>query len=441
MDTEPDTISTGLHEVAKLAKRAPDLAFTTLGHHLTVDALRVAFSGTRRDGAAGVDGQTAAGYEEHLEENLQSLLNRAKSGTYQAPPVRRTYIPKANGQLRPIGIPTLEDKVLQRAVVTILEAIYEQDFLDCSYGFRPRRSAHQALRALREALGRGRWVLEVDIQSFFDSIDHGHLRSFLDRRVRDGMIRRLIGKWMNAGVMEEGRVHHPEAGTPQGGVISPLLANVFLHYVLDEWFAMTVKPRLRKEARLIRYADDFVIVFQSEQDARRVCEVLPKRFARFGLTLHPKKTRLLSFDPPKKRKGGGDPGSDAGRRTFDFLGFTWYWGRTLKGGMAVKLRTAKNRWARALKSLTAWCRENRHKPISEQHRKVSEMLRGHYQYYGVTFNYLLLKCFLDKAKRAWRTWLSRRGRKGSMPWERFVRLLKRHPLPTPRIRVSIFPTR
>ena len=292
----------------------------------------------------GVDGQTAEDYAVDLEGNLQSLLDRAKSGTYKAPPVRRAYIPKAGspGETRPLGIPTFEDKVLQRAVVMVLEPLYEQDFLDCSYGFRPGRSAHQALDALWHktmAMGGG-WILDVDIRKFFDTIDHGHLRAFLKRRVRDGVLLRLIGKWLNAGVLEDGCITHPETGNPQGGVISPMLSNLFLHYVLDEWFEQEVRPRLKGQSFLIRYADDFVMGFSHEEDARRVLAVLPKRFAKYGLTIHPDKTRLVPFERPDR----GPKQPDTNRReppgTFDLLGFTHFWSRSLRGNWVVKRKTS-----------------------------------------------------------------------------------------------------
>ncbi len=278
-----ESVSTRQQRIAMLAKQSPQMAFTALNHYLDLDWLREAFHRTRKDGAVGVDGQTWAEYAENLEENLQSLLDRAKSGTYRAPPVRRVHIPKGTGgETRPdqpaVGarIPTLEDKVLQRAVVMVLEAIYEQDFYDGSYGFRPGRSAHQALESLWTQTMKtgGGWILEVDIRKFFDTLDHGHLRAFLKRRVRDGVLLRLIGKWpgtdaqrWSAGVLEDGCLTYPEAGSPQGGVVSPILANVFLHYALDEWFAREVQPRLRGRVFLIRYADDFVIGFTHEDDA------------------------------------------------------------------------------------------------------------------------------------------------------------------------------
>src|SRR4249920_1268763 len=270
------SVSTKQKRIAELAKHSPQMAFTSLAYLVNIDWLKEAYRRTRKDGAVGVDGVTAAEYEQDLEGNLQRLLDRAKSGTYHAPPVRRVHIPKGGSstETRPIGIPTLEDKVLQRAVVMLLEPIYEQDFLDCSYGFRRGRSAHQALESFRNRLMdcRGGWVLEVDIRKFFDNLDHGHLRMFLRLRVRDGVLLRLIDKWLKAGVMEDGCVSYPDAGTPQGGVVSPLLSNVFLHYVLDLWFEQEVKPRLSGRAFLIRYADDFVVGFRDHCDAQRVME-------------------------------------------------------------------------------------------------------------------------------------------------------------------------
>jgi len=286
-----------------------------LAHHMDIDWLKEAYRKTRKDGAVGVDGQTAKDYAVDLEANLQSLLDRAKAGDpYKAPPVRRVYIPKGDGSLRPLGITTFEDKVLQRAVVMLLEPLYEQDFMDCSYGFRPKRSAHQALEAIWQQLMRmgGGWVLDVDIRQYFDTLDHGCLREILDKRMRDGVVRRLIGKWLKAGVLDQGCITFPETGTPQGGVVSPLLANIYLHEVLDVWFAQEVKPRLRGEAFLVRYADDFVMGFALEEDARRVLDVLPKRFEKYGLKIHPDKTRLVEFRKPK-RFGGSNGGPDRRR--------------------------------------------------------------------------------------------------------------------------------
>jgi len=312
-------VSTRQQRIAELARQFPQRGFTSLNHHLDRHWLHEAYLRVRRDGAAGVDGQTADDYQRDLQANLDSLLERAQSGTYRAPPVRRAYIPKGDGsgEQRPLGIPTFEDKVLQRAVLMVLEPIYEQDFYDCSYGFRPHRSAHQALGALWQHLlqDEGGWVLEVDIRKFFDTLDHARLLELLSRRVRDGVLLRLIGKWLNAGVWEEGRTTHPTTGSPQGGVISPLLANIYLHYVLDEWWEQEVKPRLKGRAFLVRYADDFVLVFTDKGDAQRVHEVLPKRFGRFGLTVHPGKTRLVPFRNPAVRPGRGGPGAAQDRKS------------------------------------------------------------------------------------------------------------------------------
>jgi group II intron reverse transcriptase/maturase len=412
------------------------MVWTTVAHHIDLDLLKEAYRLTRKSGAAGVDGQTAEEYAGNLEENLQSLLERFKSGRYKAPPVRRVYIPKADRtKTRPIGIPTFEDKILQRAVTMVLEAIYEQDFLDCSYGFRPGRSAHQALEDLRNGLWKmgGGFILEVDIQAFFDSLDHSHLRSFLDKRVRDGVIRCTINKWLKAGVLEEGSVQYPEGGTPQGGVISPLLANIFLHEVMDRWFEDEVKPRLSGPCLLIRYADDLVLAFSKEGDARRVMAVLPKRFGKFGLALHPEKTRLMDFRRP--REGGQDKKSaqDARLGTFDLLGFTHYWGKSrVKGKWIVKRKTARKRFTQALKRMVQWCRTNRHLPVREQHRNLVLKLRGHYQYYGITGNGLALSRFYREVRRAWRKWLDRRSTRGNMDWDRFALLLAKYPLPQPR---------
>lgn len=430
------TISTKLERVAKLAKSAPDMPFTTLAHHIDVAWLREAYRRTRKDGARGVDGQSAEEYAANLEGNLASLLERAKSGSYRAPAVRRVHIPKARGGTRPLGIPTFEDKVLQRAVAMLLEAVYEQDFLDCSYGFRPKRSAHQALDALREATRRmgGGWVIELDIQKYFESIDHERLREVLHQRVRDGVILRLLGKWLNAGVMEDGALTNSEAGTPQGGVISPLLANIFLHEVLDVWFEQQVKPRLRGGAKLIRYADDAVMLFADADDARRVMAVLPKRFARYGLTLHPEKTRLLPFERPDRVGiwGDDDEGNDppAGPRSFDFLGMTIHWGESFHGKWVVRERTAKDRFRGALQRIYEWCRLHRHAPLEVQQNALNAKLRGHYGYFGRRGNRSRIWSFLHCARRAWWRGLRRRSQRG-LSWATMYRLLQRYPLLTP----------
>lgn len=416
-----------------LAKQMPEKALSTLAHHIDLEWLHEAYRRTRKDGAVGVDGQTAAEYAANLEGNLQSLLDRAKSGTYRAPPVRRVLVPKADGkQMRPIGIPTFEDKILQRAVVMVLQAVYEQDFLNCSYGFRPGRSAHGALNALRSQAMQmsGGWVVEVDVRKFFDDLDHAHLREMLRRRVQDGVLLRLIDKWLKAGVLADGSLSYPEAGSPQGGVVSPLLANVYLHEVLDVWFERIVKPKLRGYGFMVRYADDFVMVFSREDDARRALEVLPKRFGKYGLTLHPDKTRMVEFRRPDGRSpsgGGGRPGS------FDFLGFTHYWGKSRKGYWVLWQRTAKDRLRRTLRRANEWCSRNRHRPIGEQHRILSAKLRGHYGYFGITGNSKAISSVAYRVTRIWRKWLNRRSQKARMTWERMMKLLQRYPLPLARL--------
>ena len=342
-------------------------------------------------------------------------------------------------ETRPIGIPTFEDKVLQRAVVMALEPLYEQDFYDCSYGSRPGRSAHQALGALWQqlmAMGGG-WIVEVDIRKFYDTLNQAQLREFLQRRLRDGVLLRLIGKWLNAGVLEDGAITTPETGTPQGGVISPLLANIYLHYVLDEWFEQVVKPRLKGRAFLIRYVDDFVMGFACEADARRVLEVLPQRFAKYGLALHPDKTRLVPFVRPSQRSDSGEAGPQPG--SFDLLGFTHFWDRSRRGNWVVRRKTARSRFRRVVRTIAQWCRRHRHHPVEEQHQTLSQKLRGHDAYYGITGNFPMLQALRRVVARLWGKWLARR-RGSRFTWVRFTPLLERLPLPPARVVHSVYRT-
>jgi RNA-directed DNA polymerase len=434
MDEAPTStpISTRLQRIAEQARNAPGMVFSNLAHHMNLSLLREAYRRTRKNGAVGVDGQTSQGYTSNLEDNLQGLWSRVRSGIYTAPPVRRVHIPKGDkaGETRPIGIPSFEDKVLQRGAAMILEAIYEQDFYDCSFGFRPGRSAHQAISQLWNGLMdiKGGWVLEVDIRGFFDNIDHSHLREILGLRVRDRSICRLIGKWLNAGVLEARSLSFPETGTPQGGVASPLLANIYLHEVLDKWFHEVVKPRLQGPAFMVRYADDFVIVFSSDRDALRVRDVLPKRFERFGLEIHEGKTRLFPFHMPSRFHRNA-----LIAESFDFLGFTHYWGRTRNGTWVVQHKTAKSRLCRALKKITGWCRLNRHAPLPIQHQVLTTKLRGHYSYFGITGNYRPLERFCREVEHAWVKWLRRRSHKSNKNWQKMAGLLARYRLPRPRI--------
>jgi RNA-directed DNA polymerase len=435
MTETPDleNISTKRERIAKLAREAPGMAFKTLAHNIDNAWMKEAYRRTRKDGAPGVDGQTAEQYAANLESNLYSLLDRAKSGTYRAPPVRRVHIPKGKGtETRPLGIPTFEDKVLQRAVAMVLEAVYEQDFLDCSYAFRPGRSAHQALETIRHETVKmaGGWILEIDIRKFFDTLDHEHLREILRQRVLDGVLLRLIGKWLQAGVLEAGSLSYPERGSPQGGVISPILANIYLHEVLDTWFEREVKPRLKGKAHMVRYADDAVLLFANEEDARKVMSVLPKRFEKYGLTLHPEKTRLVQFrrpdrQPPPPGEGPKGPG---------MLGFTHFWSKSLQGKWVVKQKTAKDRFSRALQRAGEWCKKHRHDAVHAQHRALSRKVLGHYGYFGITGNSAALGRFRHEVTLVWRKWLNRRSQRARMTWQRMMKLLERYALPRPRLR-------
>jgi len=416
-----NNVSTHRHKLAMLARSEPDRCFTTLHHHLTHEWLLEAFHHTRKTGASGVDKQTAEEYAQNLKANLSDLLRRVKSGAYQAPPVKRVYIPKANGKRRPIGIPTFEDKLLQRAVVMLLECIYEADFLDSSHGFRPGRNCHRALRALRDAIRNGGdYLIELDIESFFDKVNKRQLKAMLQHRIGDGVILRLIHKWLNAGVMEKGQITYTEAGTPQGGVVSPLLANIYLHYVLDNWFEREVKPRLWSRAELIRFADDAVLSFRSKTDGERVMKVIDKRFNRYSLRLHPEKTSQLTFKPSQ-------------RNTFDFLGFTHYWGKSRRGKWTVKRKTAKDRQQRALRALKEWCKVNRHQPIDAQHKQLSRKLVGHYNYFGINGNSRSLSAFRHWSERIWLKWLRRRSQRARCNWEIAWKMMKRYCLPAVRI--------
>lgn len=431
-------ISTKLRRIRKLGEEDPQRVFHSLHHHIDLDLLREAYRQTRKDGAAGVDGMTAARYSRNLEENLESLLSRFKSGTYFAPAVRRVHIPKGNGKTRPLGIPTLEDKVLQRAVQLVLTEIYEPRFHPGSMGFRPGRSQHRLLGRLWKGLMDlgGGWVLDVDVKAYFDTLDHSCLRAILDQRVRDGVLRRTIDKWLKAGVLETGQLSYPTAGTPQGGVISPLLANVYLDEVLDAWYERDVKPRMRGRSFLLRYADDFILVFEEESDARRVMEVLPARFCRYGLTVHPEKTRLVRFQRPRRRgarSGKGLYGDGERPGTFDILGFTHYWGRSRTGSWVVKRRTKRGSLNRALKEVGTWCRAHRHRKVADQHRTLAVKISGHYQYFGVRTNFPSLKQFYEEVKRIWRFWLSRRSQRAPLTWERYAAMLRRYPIPRPKI--------
>ena len=429
------TVSMKLQRIAQQASNYPEMVFNNLYYLIDKDFLYEAYRQTRKNAAPGEDKVTAKQYAGHLEENLLDLHGRLRSGRYVAPPVERVWIDKEDGRKRPIGKPCFEDKVVQRAVVMILEAIYNHDFHDFSHGFRKGHSQHQALQELREKcvkLNIG-WIVDADVSGYFDNIDHGLMRQFIEQRVNDGGIIKLIGKWLNAGVLEAGTLTHPTKGTPQGGVISPMLANIFLHHVLDEWFIKDVQPRMKGRSFLIRFADDFIIGFELEGDARRVMDVLPKRFNRFALNIHPEKTVLVRF----KRLPKGNK-SSVGNGTFDFLGFTHYWAKSLRGYWVIKRKTAAKRLRRFIKEIWLWCRENRHEPLSEQYGALCSKLNGYYQYFGIRGNYKMLEVVFEHTERAWRYWLSRRSHKGSINWQKFMEFVRQKlPLPQPRIIYNI----
>ncbi len=429
------TMSPGLLKVVERAKTEPEGRFHSLAHLIDVPALMRAYHRARKDAAVGVDGITKEQYGQDLEGNLHDLHERLVSKRYRHQPIRRVHIPKDKGKTRPIGISAFEDKLVQDAVREVLEAIYEQDFLDCSHGFRPKRSAHDAIRALDRIAHRGKvsWILEADIVSFFDSLDRTKLKELLQIRVADGSLLRLIGKCLHVGVLDGAEYAEPDTGTAQGSVLSPMLGNVYLHYALDLWFEREVKPRLRGEAHLVRYADDFVMTFERQDDAERVMDVLGKRMGRFGLTLHPDKTRLMPFRrPPAAQTGGKGPA------TFDFLGFTLHWRRTRSGRWAMMCKTRHARLRRSIQAIADWCRRYRHLPVKAQHDALTRRIRGHFNYFGVSGNFRSLLLLVKEARWAWYKWLRRRSQQAHLSWEGFAELLKRFPLPCPRIAVQIW---
>lgn len=426
-----ENMSPQLLKVAERAKREPDSRFFSIAHLIDDEALARAFRRVRKGAAVGVDGVTKEQYGQSLGENLRNLHERLRAQQWRHQTIRRVHIPKEKGKTRPIGIATIEDKIVEGATREVLEAIYEQDFLNCSFGFRPRRSAHDAMRAMLRAIDRREmnWILEADIVSFFDSIDRASLMKMLRERVADGSLLRLVGKCMNAGVLDGEAYTEPDAGTPQGSILSPLLGNVYLHHVLDLWFEKEAKPRLHGRAVLVRYADDLVIGFSDRADAERVMTALGKRMGRFGLTLHPEKTRLLDFSRPARR-------DRKGRAVFDFLGFTWHWTRTRKGGWRVQCATRRARLTRSIKAVYEWCQRQRHRPIEEQRAALTRRIQGHLNYFGVSGNGRCISAFIYWARQAWFKWLRRRSNRWRLKWTSFNELARG--LPAPRIHVALW---
>jgi RNA-directed DNA polymerase len=425
-------LSPGLKKVAERAKRDPEQRILALAHLIDEPALERVYRRLRRDAAIGVDGVTVEQYGEQLAANLQTLRARMKAGQYRHQPIRRVNIPKENGATRPIGISTVEDKIVQGALRDVLEAIYEQDFKECSYGFRPGRGAHDAIRELHGVIrqGHANYIVEADIVSFFDRIDRKMLMEMLRVRIADETLMRLVGKCLHVGILDGEQYFEPNEGTAQGSSLSPLLGNVYLHHVLDVWFEHDVRPQLKGRSALVRYADDFVLCFELETDAQSVGEALRERFAKFGLTLHPTKTRSFPFQPPR---GGG------GGATFDFLGFTVHWQQArMPGTWRVAWRTRSVRLRRAINAAVEWCRSHRHDSVKEQHAALTRKLNGHYNYFGVNGNVNALARLRFAVERAWRKWLDRRSQRARMTWERFKQVLARFPLPEPQVRVRIW---
>jgi RNA-directed DNA polymerase len=429
--------SPGLEKVAERARRHPEQRILALAHLIDEPMLERAYRGLRRKAAVGVDDVTVDQYGEQLAANLQALRARMKAGQYRHQPIRRVHIPKDNGTTRPIGVSTVEDKIVQSALRDVLEAVYEQDFLDCSFGFRPGRSAHDAIRALDGIVTRGHanYVVEADIVSFFDSIDRKMLMEMLRERIADERLMRLVGKCLHVGILDGEEFLEPSEGTAQGSSLSPLLGNVYLHHVLDLWLEREVRPRLRAGCALVRYADDFVMCFEHGDDAAYVWSILEARFRAYGLTLHPKKTRSFVFRPPSEGGQGGGP-------TFDFLGFTLHWQRTrFRNAWRVAFRTRGTRLRRAIMAVTEWCRSHRHDPVEKQYLALKRKLDGHYNYFGVNGNLSSLDRLRYAVLRAWRKWLDRRSQRARMNWRRFNQLLRRYPLRKPDLRVQIWKPR
>lgn len=419
-------MSTVQLQIAERARKHKDEALNSLYHLIDEELLKESFWKLNKNSSKGVDGENWYDYVNKVRERIPELLQEFRSGRYKAPKIRRVYIPKGDGKQRPLGIPTIEDKVLQMGVKTVIEPIYEEIFKDFSYGFRPGKSQHQALEQLfkKVSFEGMHYIIDADLQNYFGSINFVQLREFLDQRVNDGVIRKMIDKWLKAGVLEEGQVTYPKEGTPQGGIISPLLSNIYLHYVLDEWFSEQIQPLLKGKSFIIRYADDFILGFENKEDASRVMKVLPKRFTKYSLKLHPDKTKIVEINNDQNR----------GERSFDFLGFTHYLGKSRKGNTILKRKTSKKKFRQAISRISEFIKKNRHKQINELIYEINVKLKGHYSYYGISFNFKGIMRFYDSVTHILHKWINRRGGKSKWVWERFCSLIDTwFPLVKPKI--------
>ncbi len=419
-------MSTEELQIADRARKYKQEALTNLHQFIDEKLLQESYRNLNKESSPGVDGKTWHNYNQESQIRIPELLVEFKGGKYRAPSIRRVYIPKGKTGTRPLGIPTIEDKILQESVRRVLTPIYEEDFKSFSYGFRSGYSAHQAIEYMfKEVSFKGlHYIIDADIKNYFGSINHGILREFLDRRVKDGVIRKMVDKWLKAGILEDKQLSYPTEGTPQGGLISPLLSNVYLHYVLDEWFSEEIQPLLTGKSFIVRYADDFVLGFEKASDAARVMEVLPKRFGKYKLELHPDKTKIVNLN---SKRGEGN-------RSFDFLGFTHYLGKSRKGKAILKRKTSSKKLSVATNKIQDWLKHNRHRNLNELMPELNVKLRCHYNYYGITFNSKGIISYYEQVKRSLHKWLNRRGGKPVWNWDRFNILIKEwRPLLTPKI--------
>jgi group II intron reverse transcriptase/maturase len=399
-------------QIAERAIKHKGEALHSLNQFIDEALLERSYKQLNKNSSSGVDGENWYEFGIEAKERIPELLRKFKTGEYKAPKIRRAYIPKGEGAKRPLGIPTIEDKVLQAGVRSVLDPIYEKEFKDFSYGFRPKRSAHQAIDYMtrKVTFGRIRYIIDADLKNYFGSIPHDLLREFIARRVNDGVIRKMIDKWMKAGILEDGQISYPTEGTPQGGIISPLLSNIYLHYVLDEWFSGQIQPLLKGHSFLVRYADDFILGFSDKQEAMRVMEVLPKRIGKYKLNLHPDKTKLIDLECE----------SGKGERSFDFLGFTHYKSKGRKGKPVMKRKTSSKKLTKAITQTDEWIKENRYRGLKELITELNVKMRGHYNYYGITFNNRGITYFYMQIRRSLHKWLNRRGGKTVWTWEKFI---------------------